>query len=333
MKHLLLSLLLFSGLCQAQQQFKNTTKVLACRLVNSDDNGPCSIEYYAKKLRRTGHYIQAMESYNDTLAYSLLQLKADAKTWNKEAWICGEAPDTLGKPLVTNMFIVEVNSQKDTIFTTADNRAVFFPKEQLRYTAPDNRITAVFNREVKEFFNRDFATEIYKWQIDSISTKTITLQKKPFYGLTRKEFEKDVYNFDVARTDSVYLSKKQLYKALKSYYINDIKFSFDGIDDQISEVALEYTSLSKNQSGMTTISVDGIKIGDSEDVLCNKYDNSTLLKNWDAPLVALNNYYTYEVALDNLEGLVRYTIRNKVIQSIHISFSYPKGPRKKKKKQ
>jgi len=332
MKHLLLSLLLFCGWCNAQQQFKNSTKVTAYRLVNSDENGPCSIEYYAKKLKRTGHYIQAIESYNDTLAYSLLQLKADAPTWTKEACNCGEEPDTLGKPLVTNMFIIEVNSHRDTVFTTTGNRAVFFPKEQLHYIAPENRIAAIFPNELNEFFKRDFATEIYKWQIDSISPKSITIRQKPFYGLTRKEFEKDVYYFDVARTDSVYLPKKQPYKVLKSYYINDIKFSFDGIDDQISEVALEYTSLSRNQPGMTTISVDGVKIGDSEDVLCNKYDNSTLLKNWDAPLAALNNYYTYEVALDNLEGLVRYTIRNKVIQSIHISFSYPKGARKKKKK-
>lgn len=327
MKHFFF-LLLFSCLCNAQQEFKNYTKVTVCRLVNSDEAGPCSIEYYAKKLKRTGHYIQAMESFNDTLAYNLLRLKTEMKTWNKETCNCGE--ESVGKALVPHMFIIEVNNYKDTLFTTPGNKAVFFPNEQQQYIAPENQITTVFTKDVTEFFARDFATEISDWKLDSIPSKDITLRKKPFYGLTRKEFEKDISYFNFSRTDSIYIPNNgKLINTVKSYYIGDTKFSFDAIEGMISEV---FINKSPNLSDYNAIDIDGIKVGDSEDVLCNKYDNSTLLKNWDAPLSAINNYYTYEVYLDDLEGLVRYTIRNKIIHSIYIEFKYLKGPLKKKKK-
>lgn len=323
----LLFLLLFSCLCNAQQEFKNYTKVTVCRLVNTDEGSPCSIEYFAKKLKRTGHYIQAMESFNDSLAYNLLRLKAEAKSWNKQACDCGE--EAVRKALVPNMFIIEVNNHKDTIFTTIGNKAVFFPKEQQQYTAPENNITSIFPKDVTDYFIRDFTSEISAWKMDSIPAKSILLRKKPIYDLTRKEFEKDITYFNFSRTDSVYIANGKLHRTVNSYYLGETKFSFDAVQNRISEVVINKT---QDLSDFYTIEIDGVKIGDSEEVLCNKYDNSTLLKNWDAPLSAINNYYTYEVYLDNLEGLVRYTIRNKIIYSIYIEFKYPNGMRKKKKK-
>jgi len=322
----ILTFLLLSSVCYAQQEFKNYTKVTVCRLVNYDEIGPCSIEYYAKKLKRTGHYIQAMESFNDTLAYNLLKLKTEAVTWNKEALLCGE--DSVGKALVTNMFIVDINTHRDTIFITPENKAVFSPKEQLQYFDPDNRITSVFPKEVTEFFKRDFATEINLWKMDSIPAKSLTLNRKSFYGLTRKEFEKEISYFSFTRTDSTYLPGGKFFRETRSYYIGDTKFGFDGVGGMISEILIE--KYAANPAFSQTVYLDGVKLGDPEEVLCSKYDNTTLLKNWDAPLSAINNYYTYEVYLDNLEGLVRYTVRNKIIYSIHVEFRYPNGPKKKK---
>ena len=321
----ILTLLLLSSVCYAQQEFKNSTKVTVCRLVNYDEIGPCSIEYYAKKLKRTGHYIQAMESFNDTLAYNLLRLKTEALAWNKEALNCGE--ESVGNALVPHMFIVEVNSQKDTVFTTISNKAVFFPKEQYQYTDPENQITSAFTKDVTDFFKRDFASEISLWKMDSIPSKSITLQKKSIYGLTRKEFEKDVSYFNFTRTDSTYMPNGKFFREVKSYYIGDTKFGFDAIDGMISELLIE--KYSSNSPYDQTVFLDGVKLGDPEEVLCNKYDNSTLLKNWDAPLSAINNYYTYEVYLDDLEGLVRYTVRNKLVYSIHVEFRYPNGQKRK----
>lgn len=324
MKYLLFCLLLLSSLCKAQD-FKNYTKVTVCRLVNFDAIGPCSIQYYAKKLKRTGHYIQAMESHNDTLAYNLLKLKADAKTWESRNCSCGQEPAPNKKPLVTAMFIVEVNSFKDTIFTTVNHNTLFSPKEQLEYIAPENHTPLVLPKEVNDFFRRDFASEIEAWKVDFIASGDITFLKKPFYGLTRKEFEAKVAYFDMATTDSVYLQGKFL-KADKTYRINDMEFNFDSKEHKLSRV---YISNSRNNSRTTyTVVIDGVKIGDSEEVLCNKYDNSTLLKHWDAPLVAINNYYTYEVMLNNEQGVVRYAIRNGYIYEIAVEFSYAEKKKK-----
>ncbi|PZR23810.1 MAG: hypothetical protein DI539_02225 [Flavobacterium psychrophilum] len=325
MKHLLY-LLLFCSLCNAQE-FKNYTKVTVCRLVNSDAIGPCSIQYYAKKLKRTGHYIQAMESHNDTLAYNLLKLKADAKTWTTEACNCGQEPDVSQKPLVTSMFIVQVNNFKDTIFTTANHKGVFFPEEKLEYVAPENNIRTTFTKDVDDFFKRDFAAEIEAWKMDMIPLSDITYQKKNMYGLTRKEFEKNVSYFNMVSTDSTYFNGKFM-KVEKIYRIGDMEFYFDNKEQKLNKINIFSTPKKQYYSPSSVIIIDGVKIGDSEEVLCNKYDNSTLLKHWDAPLAAINNYYTYEVKLNNEQGVVRYAIRNGYIYEISIGFWYPAAKEK-----
>ena len=318
MKYLLL-LILFCSASSAQQQYKNYTKVTSYRLVNSDDWGPCSVEHYAKTLKRTGHYIQAMESFNDTLAYNLLLLKEEAQTWPKDTCRCSDEPT--GNPLVPHMFIVEINSHKDTLYTTIGNKAVFFPKEQQQYLAPENRIISAFTKDISDFIQRDFASEIDAWKMDVIPATAIIFKKKPLYGLTRPRFEKELGNFPLVRTDSLSLPNGMLYSIVKTYVIDDTSFSFDAAEGELSRVVIN-KPLSGDSSLNTVIFLDGVKVGDSEDVLCNKYDNSTTLKNWDSPLSAINNYYTYEVELEGEKGTVLYVVRNKIIQTIIIDFRY-----------
>jgi hypothetical protein len=320
----IICLLLLGSICNAQQ-YKNYTKVTAYRLANTDELGPCNILDYAKRLKRTGHYIQAMESYNDTLAYNLLKLKQEAQTWKKDTCTCGQK--SVGRALVPNMFIVEVNTHKDTIFTTSDHKAVYSVNEKAQYTAPENYITSLLPKDVNQFFKRDFVSEISAWKMDSVSSKDITLHKKAFYGLTRKQFEKNVSYFHVATTDTMYMDIGKPLKVSKLYSIDNIQFSFYEDNGKLSKVTTN--TYSNNYSPMNVLNVDGVKIGDSEEVLCSKYDNSTSLKYWDAPLSTITNYYTYEVNLTNGEGLIRYVVRNTIIREIEIQFSYPAKPEKK----
>jgi len=321
----LIYLLLLACICNAQQ-YKNYTKVTAYRLANTDEIGPCNILNYAKRLKRTGHYIQAMESYSDTLAYNLIKLKQESKVWKKDTCTCGQ--EAVGKTaLVPNMFIVEVNTHKDTIFTTSGHKAVYSVSEQAYYTAPENYITSLFPKDVAGFLKRDFISEIKAWKVDSISSAAITLHKKSFYGLNRKQFEKDIEFFHVVTTDTMYLDIGKPMKIDKLYSIDNMQFSFDQDSGKISKVTTN--TYSNNHTPMSMLNVDGIKIGDSEEVLCSKYDNSTSLRYWDAPLSAITNYYTYEVNLSNGEGLIRYVVRNAVIREIEIHFSYPEKKEKK----
>jgi len=320
----LLYLFLICSICNAQE-FKNYTKVTAYRMANTDAIGPCNIFDYAKRLKRTGHYIQAMESFNDTLAYSLLQLKQEAQTWKKDTCTCGKA--SVGKTLVPNMFIVEVNNQKDTLFTTIDHKAIYSIAEKAQYTAPENRIQSIFTKDVADFFKRDFVSEIMAWKVDSISSKDITLQKKSFYGLNRKQFEKDIEFFHVVTTDTMYIDTGKPMQVKKQYSIDNIQFTFDEDSGKLSKATTN--TYSNDHLPMNVLNIDGIKIGDSEEVLCSKYDNSTSLKYWDAPLSAITNYYTYEVNLTNGEGLIRYVVRNRIIREIEIQFSYPEKAEKK----
>ena len=83
-----------------------------------------------KNQGRYGYYIQAMQSFNDTIAYNLIQLKKSAKEWEQEDYHCTEGE--LNRTTIPNMFIVEINSYKDTIFTSCDNRSVYFPERRKR---------------------------------------------------------------------------------------------------------------------------------------------------------------------------------------------------------
>ncbi|MCO6147795.1 hypothetical protein [Flavobacterium sp. NRK1] len=68
--------------------------------------------------------------------------------------------------------------------------------------------------------------------------------------------------------------------------------------------------------------VDGIGIGDREEVLMDKYKNSTFFKNWGAPLNNINNYYYYEIKLEEERGNVTFYITDKIIKEIEINFWY-----------
>ena len=316
MKYLTIRLLLCS--LSNAQEFKNYTKVTAYRLINESEDGPCTIIDYMDREGQVGYYIQAAQSYNDTLAYNLLRLKKETKEWPKQEYTC--FPDSLVATPVSNMFVVEVNTFKDTIFTTKDLCSVFLPQEKTEYIDMQEAIRPFFTKDMAAFLERDFEGEINNIMYDSIPINSITIAKQPVYGLTREEFEQKTIPFQLVRTDSVYGSDGKRNRVLQEFWLNNMKVLFNHWKKKIDQVMVYSTDhdFPDNES----LFIDGIKLGDSEEVLFERFPNSTAIRNWGAPLNDLNNYYYYEVDLSDDGGKVTFTIKNKAIIRIQVDFMY-----------
>jgi len=309
-------LLLLCSFCNAQE-FKNYTKVTAYRLINEDGHGPCSVVDYINREGQVGYYVQAAQSYNDTLAYNLLQLKKDAREWQTKDYEC--LTDSVVANPVSNMLIVEVNRFRDTIFITKDNCSLFFPAETAEYIDSHEAIPKAFTNDISTFFERDFEEEINNIQYDSVPFNSVTIAKKPVYGLTREEFDQNIIRFQLVRTDSVYSPDGKHSRVLQEYWLNNMKFLVNHRKkiDQIMIYDTDYDFPDEYN-----LFIDGIKLGDSEEVLFERFPNSTAIRNWGAPLHDLNNYYYYEVDLSEDSGKITFTIKNKAIIRIQIDFMY-----------
>lgn len=310
MKHLLLTLLLFCPLCRAQDTYENYTKVTAYRLVDEYEDGPCSVLSYIQQERKTGKYVQAAESHDARLAYNLLKYKKEAATqWTKKDLKCNN------KEAIPNMFVVEINKFRDTIFTSANNCSVFFPKEEADYFDGHNSITASLTPEMAAFFDRDYKSEFATRKIDSIPYAQVLINNKPLFKKNRKSFEKAIHKFQLVKTDSVFDPDS----AHKEYWLNDMQIQFDGNDGTISQ--LTATKVSYIFPEKFTLTINDIVLGDEEEKLYEKFPESTKYRNWGAAFNDLNDNYAYEVGIKNsFNGYVTFYIKNRRIILIEVNF-------------
>jgi len=327
MKYFALFLLLgFS--CLAQQNYDNTL-VTAYRLINTFKNGPCTIKGYMKQEQRLGYYIQAIQSNDSKMAYELLRLKKEAKDiWEKVPSPCEKktgqkqiAPNVfmnIDNPkgtVIPNMYVVEVNRLRDTIYTTTNNFSIFFDGEENEYLDAKKQLDSALSDDFRKFFARDFTGELAANKSDSIPYSRILINDKRLYKHTRKSFEKDITRFQVARTDTVF-DKQTTVET--EYWLNNIRIKFNTQNKQIAE--LKAMKMKYDFPNPAVFEVDGIKIGDSEEKLYECYPNATKFRNWGASLNDISNNYYYDVQLIGTDGYIMFYIKDKIINLIEVMF-------------
>jgi len=200
MKYLFL-LLLCCNIVLGQKKYPDRIKVTAYRLVDEYDDGPCSIISYFEE-GTIGYYIRGVESYDSKFAYRLIELKEEAqKKWKKKDLWCSDR--CIGCETIPNMFIIEINAYRDTIYTTRDNASIFIPSKQKEYLDLKNKLSTAFPKEIAELFKEDFYDEMYFPILDSIASDNVLLNNKLLYRMTRKSFETSVSKFDIIETDSM----------------------------------------------------------------------------------------------------------------------------------
>ena len=306
----LLPLLLLSIFCSAQQTYNNYTKVTAFRMVREEVHGPCTIKNYIKQTPAIGQKIQACQFNDEKLAYALAGLKREARQWQKKPLKCN---DSIYGMAVPYMYVVEINRYRDTIYATSGNAGIFFPDEQVEYIDPNNRLDSLFSKDLVTFVNRDYYTELLIHKNDSLPVSKALLDDKPFFGRTRKGFEKNIMKFQLARTDSLF---EPLPHIQKEYWINNYKVRFG----KKGVATVNAYNLKAVFPKKVAFAVGEISIGDPEEKLWENYPDSTFFRNWGAPLSDISNNYFYQVHFEKEKGYAIFYIKDKIVNEIEVTF-------------
>lgn len=300
--------LLFTTVCFAQN-----AKVTVYRLVNEDDDGPCSVKTYVKLTEKWFLNYVSAESNDINFAEKLLKLKKEAKSWKKQNHEC--KPGTLGGDMTHNMFIIEYQGKNDTILSTYDNSKIIFPNKSKSYTDEKGVLKSIFPENIRAFFDYDFNNQIHYWfttKIDSISADKIYFRNKNAYNLTEQKF-KQQYEHKLIVADTSFQTREE-YTIRKTYLSRTDTLSFEN-SGNLDEIIID----DKNSE----CSVDGLKIGDSENTLILKYPNSARKKVfYNIRFEDLQRIYYHDVDLKDNKGRISFYVRDKIIDKIIIRFDF-----------
>jgi hypothetical protein len=308
----LIPLLLLCAFCRAQQYADfDYTKVTAYRMMDiASGKEHNAVLEYVNSQKYVGLYIQAQQSTDRPMAYELLRLKRESTNWQRISLV-----DTPAVFYARNMIVVQVNQYKDTLYTDTALRYLYNPKEEALYADTTAQITAAFNPEMKTFFERDFEKE-FEHHTDSVTLDKVKVNGKSVYGLSHRGFEKKVGHFQIARTDSIFGGEQVAIR--QEFIINNLRFQFDGPKKQLNNITA--VKIDHTFEQQYDIEVDGIKLGDAEDKLYERYPNATRIRNWGAPLNNITDNYYYSIEFTGSEGYAIFYIRKGVISEIEVTF-------------
>lgn len=311
MRYILL-LAFYCFTCGAQE-IKDNTKVIAYTFGVMPITGSCHIGDYFKDISAVGTTIQATVSYDANLARNLIKLKREAKNnWPAEACNCKGQQYTKAE-IIPNAYVVQLNGYRDTIYTTKNNCAVFIPESGQKYFDGESRLLNELERGFPEFLGRDFEKEINERVYDSVSVNSIQINKKKIFNKTRRSFEKDIAPFQMVRTDSIY-GKNVIIKQV--FWLDNIEVIFSD-KGQVQDVNVHHP---KGGNTAFVFTLDGFTIGDSEELLLDKYTCSTIFRNWGASLKDPEEGYYYQVSFTGAKGFAFFHIWEKKIYAIEVTF-------------
>jgi hypothetical protein len=305
------------------QKIENYTKVTAYRLIEEDSDGPCSVLTYFKE-DGLGWYIKAIKSTDFNFASKLLQLHKEArKTWPNSERSCKRG--WIGMRTIPNMFIIEINAYRDTIFTTENNAAFYSFTDQKEYFDRERKLNTILPKEMKEFFAFNFKRpyEISE-ELDSIDINTILYGNKLIYGLNRREFETTFGSFQSITTT---IDSLPNISVSVSYSINDGNLYFNYNYGKLEKIIFYYpNNQGERNPDEIPLLIDGITIPIDEKKLRKKFPGSSNYKSYRDrrfKVEDLEDDYNYEIRLRDNKGYVIFNIKKGMISEVEIEFRYP----------
>jgi len=300
MKYILLFIFV-SMFCHAQEY----NKVTAYRLVEEVNDGPCSIVGYIKDVHSS--FVYSAESNDAVMIKKLLEIKKKAKKWEKTGFWCTER--TIGGDMIYNMFVFEGAKVNDTLFTS--HYTVIFPAEQLAYLDKDNEIYRAFNKHFKAFFDKDFREDFNQLSnnivLDSISSDNLMYKGKVVAQL----------NFTDIKNQTQSLKEIDVFESEEDS-ITDYFYTYEA-DRDIIKTKNNQSIDSVIINNPDTFSIDGIKVGSSEELVANRYPQSA-----KHPYPASTKFeemeykYDYEIMFKNNKGSAVISVNKKVVSNIEI---------------
>lgn len=311
---LLLSLLVLPLLCLAQNNF---VKVTAYRMVDGQRVGHTTIKEFMSEDPYVGARIQAYQSEDETLAQQLIALKKEALSWERKPIEVVESTGWLPiTPLrVPNMYVVQINRLRDTIYTTHDDTSIYIPADKAEYVDKSNKVRGLFDENLCFFAERNFKSEFLTYLPDSIAPTKVLLNDKPVFGHSRKSFEKSVMKFQLVRTDSIMNPRGVTVQ--KEYWINHFKMKFENK----KLTTIDVYKINADYPIKAVLNVGSIQPGDTEEKLRYMFPCSTEYPNWGARLNDLDREYYYQVHFTGNQGYAIYYIKDRKVSYIEVSFA------------
>jgi len=301
MKYFCFLLLCFS-LCQAQTY----NKVTAYKIVSEPDDGPCSIATYVKHASEFGGVFSA-QSTDQTMIQNLLMVKKNAKNHGKKRkFYCREG--MIGGDMIYNMFVFH-GKKNDTLFTTYPENLIVLPHKYIAYTDDDMLVNKALTGDMKTFYERDFGKElgfISRRDLDSVNVEKILYHGKIAKNLYLEDIKSKANDFKLIDIDSISTRNSEKYSA-----DNDtIKFDANRL---VKSIAAYNTALT----------IDGVTVGDSEEVIISKYPLSAKVPYPNGITYdEIKHNYEYIVCLAGEKGRIFFKIENKIITKITIDFDW-----------
>lgn len=310
MKYLLL--FLFPVLCFGQG-YTNYTKITAFRVIDGNREGNTTIMGFINEHAYLSQRLQAVQEEDEALAFALLALKKEAKNWEKKP-LPLENKHWSTKLRVPNMYVVQINRHRDTIFTTHDNASIYFPDEQMEYVDPGNYLNGLLNEKLCFFAERNFKGEFLTHKNDSIPANTVLINNKPVVGTTRKGFDKTVAKFQRVVTDSIFDDGQVVID--KQFCINNYRMKFEPRLKNLDAIYISGAIYDKD----VPLSVGGIQLDDTEEKLALAFPCSLEYRNINAIAYDVGSNYFYTVHLANNKGFALFYIKNKRVERIEVEF-------------
>jgi len=282
-------------------------------MVDADREGHTMITGFINEDAYVGYKLQAIQDEDEQLAMALLNIKKEAKQWkSKPLPLQKNNPDAVLE--VPNMYVVQINRHRDTLFTTRNNASVYFPDEEMEYMDTNGYLNGLLNEKLCLFAERNFKREFLLHRNDSISADAVVLNDKPVFGHTRKSFNNKVKRFQRITTDSIFVGKETIID--KHFWINNYKLMFDGKLTTIEAFLIPGADYSEDVS----FSVAGIRLDDTEDKLADRFPCSLEYRNMNATVYDLNNNYYYTVQFEGEKGFALFFIKNRRVDRIEVTF-------------
>ena len=122
---------------------------------------------------------------------NLIELKKKAKRWKKSDCGCNGKPG-LQWGSIPNMFVIEMQTGNDTVYTNHDNTQIIFPEKQAGHHDKKDLLQKALTGNIKEFFDLDFEKQyIRHWFVgvrDSIPYEKVMFRGRQMYGITEEKF-------------------------------------------------------------------------------------------------------------------------------------------------
>ncbi|KGO83186.1 hypothetical protein Q763_04030 [Flavobacterium beibuense F44-8] len=252
MRHLYFILLFSYAACFSQQ-----VKIMAYRLINEDNDGPCSIAAYLKEAGTDYFYSYVTAQSTDTImANRLLAINREAKKKKGVEFWC--EPGTLGGDMIHNMIVIEKDAVRDTIYLTRQNTYIVFPDEDKAY--PDNKLVLrkSLTGTIKEFFDFDFQKDLrsmFMSDVEKIPLNKVFFKGKNIKGFTKNKFEKE-------------FGKLNKLDENKSYDGLVVNYSFEGDIYSFTNDVLDSVEVNNPDSGWE---IDGLYIGSKQELFLENY--------------------------------------------------------------